>query len=68
MAKIVEIYRMCRFNIVNVREYSQTAINHFAWAALLLTFTVIVNSSPKVSPVYSKGGNNDRNTPGTSMM
>ena len=26
------LYRMCRFNIVNIREHLQTAINHFAWA------------------------------------
>ncbi len=32
MAKIVEIYRMCPFNIMNVREHSWTAINHFTWA------------------------------------
>ncbi len=29
--KIVEIYRMCRFNIMNIHEHSQTAINYFAW-------------------------------------
>ncbi len=27
MGKIIEIYRMCRFNIVNVHEHSRTAIN-----------------------------------------
>ena len=26
-----QIYKMCRFNVVNVREHSSTAINHFAW-------------------------------------
>ncbi len=38
MAKIVEIYKMCRFNVVNVREHLWTAINHFAW--------VVVSSNP----------------------
>ncbi len=32
MANIVDIYRMCHFNIVNVREHSRTANNHFPWA------------------------------------
>ncbi len=39
MAKIVEIYRMCRFNIATVLEHLQTAINNFASVKVSLAMT-----------------------------
>ena len=31
MAEMVEIYRMCHFNIMVVRELPSTIKNHFGW-------------------------------------